>query len=465
MLLLFPLLYLLSFLYALREVFRGNVQGFIVYVIFGLSLYTTALAIIFNFGYRNFLPILQSFKEVLVAIVFIGSLWNLKRKLRFHFVDYALAAFFCYTLLYAILPIGEQGLANRLIAFKTTSFFSLVYASARLIDPKTIFISKYFHYIMLLAIFTAAVLVYEVRRDQHLQSVIGLADYNYYVFNLYPSGNYGLSWTFESQGGFKRFASIFASPLEHAGATLIALAVIAGVYTKENYKFKPDLLGWIALGATLLSIVFAISRSAFISYCIIIYFYSIVTHKKSFLRLIHFSIAAMIIYFIYYLTQEDRYDELVQDVIIDTLNFSHPSSVGHVLEWVQGIMSIYSNPLGIGMGSSGRIGGSLGENIGGENQYIIIGVQAGVIALLLYLSIYVSLIANAKKWYRKLTRKEKQFALVILLIKIGFVIPSMTSETESSVYISYVTWFLSGIFISIISEKRFDNDEAANSGS
>jgi O-antigen ligase len=173
----------------------------------------------------------------------------------------------------------------------------------------------------------------------------------------------------------------------------------------------------------------------------------------------------MIIYFIYYLTQEDRYDELVQDVIIDTLNFSHPSSVGHVLEWVQGIMSIYSNPLGIGMGSSGRIGGSLGENIGGENQYIIIGVQAGVIALLLYLSIYVSLIANAKKWYRKLTRKEKQFALVILLIKIGFVIPSMTSETESSVYISYVTWFLSGIFISIISEKRFDNDEAANSGS
>lgn len=465
MLLLFPLLYLLSFLYALREVFRGNVQGFIVYVIFGLSLYTTALAIIFNFGYRNFLPILQSFKEVLVAIVFIGSLWNLKRKLRFHFVDYAVAAFFCYTLLYAVLPIGEQGLANRLIAFKTTSFFSLVYASARLIDPKTIFISKYFHYILLLAIFTAVILMYEVRRDQHLQSVIGLADYNYYVFNLDPSGNYGLSWTFESQGGFKRFASIFASPLEHAGATLIALAVIAGVYTKENYKFRPDLLGWIALGATVLSIVFAISRSAFISYCIIIYFYSIVTHKKSFLRLIHFSIAAMIIYFIYYLTQEDRYDELVQDVIIDTLNFSHPSSVGHVLEWVQGIMSIYSNPLGIGMGSSGRIGGSLGENIGGENQYIIIGVQAGVIALLLYLSIYVSLIANAKKWYRRLTRKEKQFALVILLIKIGFVIPSMTSETESSVYISYITWFLSGIFISIISEKRFDNDEAANSGS
>jgi O-antigen ligase len=318
---------------------------------------------------------------------------------------------------------------------------------------------------MLLAILTAVVLMYEVRMDQHLQSLIGLADYNYYVFNLDPSGNYGLSWTFESQGGFKRFASVFASPLEHAGATLIALAVIAGVYTRDDYKFKPDLLGWIALGATALSIIFAISRSAFISYCIIVYFYSIVTHKKTLLQLIHFSIAAVIIYFIYYLTQEDRYDELVQDVIIDTLNFTHPSSVGHVLEWVQGITSIYSNPLGIGMGSSGRIGGSLGENIGGENQYIIIGVQAGIIALCLYLSIYVSLVRNARKWYRNLTKKERQLALAILLIKIGFIIPSMTSETESSVYISYVTWFLTGIFISIVSEKKINNGQAVSRGS
>ena len=371
----------------------------------------------------------------------------------------AVIAFFIYTLLYAVLPIGEQGLINRLIAFKTTSFFCLVYITGRLMDPKRLFLSKYFHYIMVLTIFTAIVLLYEIRRDTHLQSLIGLADYNYYVFNLDPSGNYGLSWTFESQGGFKRFASIFASPLEHAGATLIALSVIAAVYTKDNYKFKPDLVGWVALGATLLSITFAISRSAFISYCIIIYFYSIITHKKLWLKLIHLGIIAVVSYFIYILTQQDRYDELVEDVIIDTLNFTHPSSVGHVLEWVQGIMSIYQHPLGIGMGSSGRIGGSLGENIGGENQYIIIGVQAGIIALMLYLSIYVSLIRNAKQWYKKLTNRERQLCLAILLIKIGFIIPSLTSETESSVFISYVTWFLTGIFISVISDKKSNNVE------
>lgn len=462
MLLLFPLLYIFSFLYAFKEITKGNPQGLIVYLIFGLSMYTTALSITFNFGYKNFLPVFQAFKELLVAIVFLAGLWNLKRKLHFHFVDYAIAAFFFYTLLYAIFPIGEQGLVNRFIAFKTTSFFCLVYATARLIDPKTIFISKYFHYIMALGIFTAVILIYEIRQDQHLQSLTGLADYNYYVFNLDPSGNYGLSWTFESQGGFKRFASIFASPLEHAGATLIALSVIGSVYTKDDYKFKPDALGWVALGATALSIIFAISRSAFISYCIIIYFYSIITHKKLLLRMIHFGIVAVVAYFIYYLTQEDRYDELVQDVIIDTLNFSHPSSVGHVLEWVQGILSIYTNPLGIGMGSSGRIGGSLGENIGGENQYIIIGVQAGIIALILYLSIYVSLINTAKKWYKRLNNRERQLALAILLIKIGFIIPSLTSETESSVYISYVTWFLTGVFISIISGKKLEHEEAVS---
>lgn len=459
MLLIFPLIYIFSFIYALMEISKGNRQEVLVYLIFGLSVYTTALSITFNFGYRNFLPVLQSFKELIIAIVFIASLWNLKRKLHFHFVDYAVACFFAYTLLYAILPIGEQGLVNRLIAFKTTSFFALVYATARLINPRQIFISKYFHYIMSLAIFTAIVLIYEIRHDQHLQSLIGLADYNYYIFNLEPSGHYGLSWTFESQGGFKRFASIFASPLEHAGATLIALAVIGAVYTRDNYKFKPDLMGWAAFLATALSITFAISRSAFISYFIIIYFYSIITHKKLLLRFIHYGAVLVIAYFIYYLTQEDRYDELVQDVIIDTLNFTHPSSVGHVLEWVQGIMSIYSNPLGIGMGASGRIGGSLGENVGGENQYIIIGVQAGIIALTLYLSIYISLIKTAKKWYKRLSKKERQLCLFILLIKIGFIIPSLTSETESSVYISYITWFLTGVFISVISEKQLSKTE------
>lgn len=453
MMLIFPLVYLFSFILAVREFIRGNMQGILLYLIFGLSIYTTALSVTFNMGLRDLLLPLQFFKELIIAGTFAASVWYLKRRLRFHFIDYAVLAFFIYTLIYALFPIGEQGFMNRMLAFKTTSFFALVYFTGRFFNPAHLYISKYFHYIMLLAIATAVLLLYEIASNQHLQSLTGYADYNYYIFNFEPSGHYGLSWTFESEGGFKRFASFFASPLEHAGATLIALAVIAAVYTNDEYKFKLDTFGWLALGATLLSIIFAISRSAFISYFIMIYFYCLFTRRTLIIRSIHISIVVTISYLIFLLTQNEDYDGLVQDVILNTINFTHPSSIGHVVEWVQGILSIVQNPLGIGLGSSGRIGGSLGENIGGENQYIIIGVQAGIIALALYMAVYISFIKTARKWYYKLSFREKQLCLAILLIKIGFIIPSLTSETESSVYISYLTWFLSGIFISMISEK------------
>jgi O-antigen ligase len=109
-----------------------------------------------------------------------------------------------------------------------------------------------------------------------------------------------------------------------------------------------------------------------------------------------------------------------------------------------------AHPLGLGLGTSGRVAGSLGENVGGENQFIIIGVQAGIIALFLYLAIYIMFVKAGLKWLNKLKGKERKVCMAVLLIKIGFFIPMLTSEVESSSYLSYMDWFLSGLFISMI---------------
>jgi len=109
------------------------------------------------------------------------------------------------------------------------------------------------------------------------------------------------------------------------------------------------------------------------------------------------------------------------------------------------------NPLGLGLGSSGRA--AMGDNTGGENQFIIIGVQAGIVAMFLYISIYISLIRTARHWVNRLKGKEKKVCLALLLMKIGFLIPLLTSEMESSAYISYMVWFLSGLFINIVDNR------------
>ncbi|ASU33669.1 hypothetical protein MuYL_1773 [Mucilaginibacter xinganensis] len=456
MLFIFPLIYLTSFFVALREIIRGNRQGILVFLIFGLSMYTTAMSVAFLLGLKGFIPIFQYFKEVLILTLLTLNIVTLKYLPRLHLIDYAVLGFLLYTLIYAILPIGEQSFFDRLLAFKSTSFFVVVYFTGRLMDIRTIYISKYFNYIVLLTIAAGAVLVVEVIFNQHLQTITGFADYVYYFFNFEPSGNFGLSWTFESEGGYKRFASFFANPLEHASATLLALSVIIALFTRDDNKFKPSGMGMLALAASFLSILFALSRAPFVSYFIIIYVYALITKKKYITHTVHAAFGLAALYLIYLFTRFGDNNNGITAVIMNTIDFSNPSSVGHLLEWAEGILAMIEKPLGLGLGTSGRVAGSLGENVGGENQYIIIGVQAGIIALSLYLSVYIMLIKTSLKWLPKLKGKERQVCMAVLLLKIGFFIPLLTSEVESSSYISYVNWFLSGLLISVIMQPKFN---------
>jgi hypothetical protein len=450
----FPLIFLFSFVIALKEIIKGNTQSVLLFIIFGLSMYSTAMSVAFMVGLRDIIPALQFLKEGMIVTVLFINLFSLRKKPRFHLIDYLIFAFLCYTALYAILPIGEQSFANRLIALKSTSFFVIVYFAGRFFDPAKISINKYFSYIMLLTIAAGAVICLEVLFNQHLQSKTGYADYSYYFFNFEPSGNYGLSWTFESEGGFKRFASFFANPLENAAATLIALAVIGALYTRDDNKFKPDFTGIVAFAASFACITFALSRAPYVSYFLMIYIYALLTKKKYITHTIHLGIAAVALYFIWIISSFEDKASGIAEVVINTLNFSNPSSIGHVVEWIQGIDAMISSPLGLGLGTSGRVGGSLGETTGGENQYIIIGVQTGLLALLCYMTAYIALISTSLRWLPKLRGRERKVCMMVLLLKIGLFIPLLTSEVESSSYISYMNWFFSGLLISIIMQYK-----------
>jgi hypothetical protein len=453
MLFIFPLIYIVSFAIALKEVFKGNKDGIITFIIFGLSLYFTAMSVSFTLGLKDLIPIFQFFKELLILSVIVLNILSLKTRPRLHLVDYTLLAFFVYTLMYVVLPVGDQSITTKLLALKSTSFFVMVYFAGRFMDIKAIYINKYFNYILLLTIGAGTITFFEVLFNQHIQTLTGFAEYSYYFFNFEPSGSYGLSTTFESEGGYKRFASIFTSPLEHANATCMALAVILALFTQENNKFTS--IGILGLGASLISIIFALSRAPLVSYFLIIYVYALLTRKKYITYTVHTFAIMVCVYLIYLFTRfEASNTRGLQEVVMNTIDFSNPSSVGHLVQWAEGIIAITSNPLGLGLGSSGRVAATVSENIGGENQYIIIGVQLGIIAILLYLSIYIMFIKVGLKWLPKLNGKEKKICMAVLLIKVGLFIPLLTSEVESSSYISYMNWFLSGLLISTIMQHK-----------
>ena len=449
--LIFPLIYFSAFFIALKNLISRNKQGILVFLIFGLPIYTTSLSVALQAGFADLVPFMQPFKELLILISLGISIWELDRRIKFLTIDYAILAYFLYTLLYVMLPIGQYGLADKVIAFKSSSFFTFIYFAGRLFDPAKIYISKYFHYILAVFIGAAGVLLFETLNSQHFQTLTGYSDFNFYYFNQEASGNYGLSWTFETSTGLRRFASFFANPLEFAASTLLALAVIAGLYTNDDNKITIDKLGIIAVLTSQFAIFFALSRSSLASYFIMIFFYALITKKKLILNIIYIGFVAIAVYFTFFMLvrNPDLYE-----FIYETITFTNPSSVGHVLAWIEGVEAILANPFGLGLGESGRVAVSLSDTVGGENQYIIIGVQTGVITLLLYLWMHIYFIKTSWKWYPYLHGKERTVCLSLLLMKIGFIIPLLTSELESSVYISYISWFLSGLFVRILADKN-----------
>lgn len=455
----FLLVYISSFVVAIREVYKGNVGGILTFLIFGLSMYTTAMSVAYTLGYTSFIPLMQAFKETLVFLVLILNIANLKKFPRLHLIDYLILAFLAYMVIYAILPIGEQPILGRFMSLKSTSFYIVVYFAGRLCDPAKLYVNKYFSFVVIITIAAAILLMFEVATQSPIQFSTGYFEYASQFFNLDADGAYGLQTTFTSDSGYIRFASFFTNPLEHAAATIIALAIIAALYTDDDNKINVTSTAVVAFGATVLSIMFALSRAPLASYCLVIYVYAFITKHKFLLKSIQAVFWLGVIYIAYLFSQFERTDSGLIAVLLNTIDFSDPSSIGHLMAWVDGIVSMSESPFGLGLGTSGRVGASLNTNIGGENQFIIIGVQAGIIALTLYLAVFIMFIRLSFKWLNLLSGKERKVCMAVLLIKVGLAISTLSSEIESSSYVSYVSWFLSGLLISIIMQPRDNQAE------
>lgn len=434
--LIFPLVYFSSLIYSLNYIFKKKYEAILVFFIFGLPIYITSLSILHLYGWDILIPAFQYSKEIIVITSISLILYELNDLPEFNLLDKLMALFLGYSLLYIIMPLGSYTIFQKFIAFKNIAFFPLIYFIGRLINIEKIWIEKIKVLISIMSIFAGIVLLGEIINYKHLQTITGFADYNYRYMGASPGGNYGLSWTFEIEGGIKRFASFFANPLENAAATLLTVGILLSNLnnrTKSNYLFYTTLI------SAILSIMFALSRASFASFLIVFYIYFKLTKNKKMLFAFHVSFGVIIVGLIYFLANHS-----ISEFIFNTFDFSNTSSVSHLIEWIDGVQSIYSHPLGIGLGESGRVSGELGLNTGGENQLIITGVQIGLIGLGLYIAIIVMTIKWSLTLFKYAKGKGKALGTILLIFRIGMIIPMLTAAVESYLYISFVGWFLTG---------------------
>lgn len=449
MLLIFPALYIIFFIIALRGILKQKEDALFLYIIGGLPIYNTALTIAYGNGFRDWVPFLQSFKEIIIVFTLFILIWNYKKRLKLMAIDKWLIAFFLFTFFYVFVPIGKYGIVQKLVAFKSLSFFVIVYYVGRLLNSMKFQFNKILTWIGLLSFASVGLLLFEVLSYTHFQTYTDYAFFNQEFYGLEPSGRYGLTWSFELNEGLKRFASFFSNPLEFAGATLVTTAMFMAAYTDDKNRIIIDKFGWLVLLSTFVAILFALSRSSLLGYVLIIYVYSLITNRKEITYIFYTAIGIGVLYVIYLLNDRHAFDYL-----ISTIQLSDTSSLGHILEWIEGVQSMMDNPLGRGLGESGRVSAALQENVGGENQFIIVGVQTGALSLLLYFIVYVKIIGMSWRGFKFYGGMIRKLALAIFLMKIAFLVPMLTSNFDSYSYITYFVWLLTGVFVTMLSEPE-----------
>jgi len=446
---LIPLTYIIAFLKSIKEFSKGHAQGILVFICVGLPIYIQSLSITYMYGIDKAIGPMQFGKELVVLIALGLILFQIKKFPKFKTIDWMIVCFLIYSFIYVILPLGSYDFITRLLAFKSLSFFCILYFVGRFINTKYILFTKVFKTIGIVTIIAAIVAVYEYISNQHLHSQTGYMDFLIHYFDDESTGNYGLTWSFETETGLKRFGSIFGNPLELGASILLSLSLVLSFYTNENNKLRLTKFGSLFFVASLICVFLALSRASFIGYVIMIITYAFVVKNRLLIRLLYLTLSLSVMYFIYFITQRDIYN-----FVVESITFSNASSLGHLLEWVDGFEAMMAKPLGLGLGESGRMSMFSKENTGGENQFIITGVQVGIPMLILYLCIHISIIVAAYKNRNSKFGKLKRIAMGLFLFKIGILIPMFTSNTESFIYISYLTWFLSGLIINLISTQE-----------
>lgn len=428
--------------FILERVYNGNLSFLLIYLVTFLPVYFIFQLIVFDF-YENVLlvDLIKYSKDFVIFssffIVFFGSKKDFfSTELKTTFLDKTIILFIILSSIYAIIPIGEASFYVKLIYLKNIYLIGVVYYLGRnfFVNENLFFnLKKIFISILCIAFLVSSI---EYLFNFHLHSFFNYAKFNLLINDILPKGNFGLSWTFERSPDQPRFGSIFPNPLEFSSNLILFLTIplFAILHSKKNI-YKNLLIILIVF----VSFYYAYSRASILSALIVIFAALLIT--KNYRTVFYILVLLLFSILIFYFSASE--DSIY--FVIDTFTFNESSSFSHLIEWIQAILTIIENPLGVGLAMSGNASGvDQAIKIGGENQFLIYGVQMGVISMILYSLMLFKSIRDSFSVFSLSKGYVKELAFIVLLTKFGLIIPLLTANAELYLFVSLTTWFLIG---------------------
>ncbi len=452
----FIVFYFIIFGYTFDKISRGKIEYLIIYICTCLPIYTTLQAQAFKiFNTEVVVTLIKLSKDIIFIYAFIIFLFGknihlFKRIFKFSLVDKLIIIFTVIVTIYALIPLGEADIFSKLIYAKNLYIISITYLIGRNVKIDEVFfntIKKILKYLIVLLI---VFLFFEFILSTHFHSIIDFSNYNTIVNEIDPQGNYGLSWSFESQGSSPRYAAFFADPLELSASLLLLTSLL--IYNFWNNKAD---ISYLLLFMVSAAFLFSLSRGAIVA-CLGIILFGLLLNKNYKILLIIFTFFILsTTSLVYFGSEEIRY------LIIDTLKFENTSSLGHLVEWIEGILSVLNNPFGIGLAMSGNASGvDQAIKVGGENQFLIFGVQMGVLSIIIYVLILFYIIKRSCKVYYMSFNSDKHISFIVACTKFGLLLPLITANAELYLFVSLATWFFAGYIESRYTELKFEKNKS-----
>ena len=438
----------LTFVVFYKMINSGNPIYAIYFVIGFLPIYGVYLALSYQqTASVDFVNIIKYTKDIIILtglVVFIVFNKNIfQQPFKIILLDKLILFFTLLNIFFTLFPIGPVAFAEKAVYLKNILYMPLAYFFGRNSSLSHIQFKSIIYSILSLGLIATVVALFESYFNIHLHTLIGYSDYNFDLKNISPSGHYGLTWTFENGYNEKRFGSFFSDPLELSASMLLPFSIATALLL--NTKFNRNKVFYLIL-LIFLTLIFVLgaSRSSGLGLILMLIYVAIMLKYYRLISMLFSVILILIIYTLYFAPEEMLF------YLIDTITFQNTSSIGHVIEWLNAIDSIISDPWGIGLGTSGNINIIEADNkIGGENQFLIYGVQTGVIGMLLYIVITTLAISKSLTVYRQaISTNEKIISFVTTSVKFGLILPLLTSNAESYLFVFFITWWLTGYSMS-----------------
>lgn len=441
----FFIFYFSIVIFFIGKIYNGHRLYIPLYIICFLPFYTIVQLLAYKAFDNTFMVLFLRYSKDFILIssfillVFGSKKIFIKKNFSFSFLDKLICLFLFIVLLYLLLPVGEAYFLSKLVYAKNIFLFGIVYFFGRNLKISPINWNQILKITSVLIFILFLVALIESLLGAHIHSFLGYAKYNLDMNNIEPTGNYGLSWSFESQGARPRFASLFSDPLEFAASLIFLQSVV--LYNLIHSRLRiTKLYHLLLLFIVFTSFVFAGTRASFLAFFLVLLISLLMSKNFKTLIVGVFLVCSFFFYLYFFSNEELRF--LVQD----TISFRNASSLGHLVEWVQGLISMFENPFGVGLGMSGNAYGiDQTIKIGGENQFLIYGIQMGILSLILYIMILFFGIKHAMLvYFQSKDFKKKSLAFIVSLTKIGLLVPLFTANAELYIFVSLFSWFLIG---------------------